>query len=53
MHHAAKAMAMTVIDLYQSPETRQRIREEFEASSADVTYESYIPPGPPPSPQEL
>ncbi len=53
MHHAAKAMAMTVIDLYQSPETRQRIRAEFEESAADVSYESYLPPGPPPSPKDL
>jgi len=53
MHHAAKAMAMTAIDLYQSPQTRQRIKAEFDAITSDFTYEAYVPDGPPPLPQEL
>jgi aminobenzoyl-glutamate utilization protein B len=50
MHYAAKALAMTMIDLYSSPETLALIKAEFEERTAGFTYQAYIPDGPPPIP---
>ena len=50
MHHAAKALAMTMVDLFSSPQTLALIKAEFEESTAGFTYRAYIPDGPPPIP---
>ncbi len=51
MTFAAKAMAATLVDLYESPEKRAAIRKEFEESTKGTTYKGYIPDGPPPLPK--
>lgn len=48
--HAARAMAATMVDLYEDPATRKAIREEFEASTRGHRYRSDLPDGPPPVP---
>ena len=50
MHHAAKALATTMVDLFTSPQTLAAIRTEFEQSTAGFAYHAYIPEGPPPIP---
>jgi aminobenzoyl-glutamate utilization protein B len=50
MTHAAKALAMTMVDFFTSPGTLERIRAEFDERNADFTYRAYIPEGPPPVP---
>ena len=52
MVHAAKAMAMTLIDLYADPSKRDAIRQEFEKQTEDKSYGGYIPDGPPPIPED-
>ena len=52
MLHAAKVLATTMVDLYASPETIDRIRVEFDRQTAGHSYEPYIPAGPPPAPEE-
>jgi len=52
MVHAAKVLATTMVDLYTSPETIDRIRAEFARQTAGHSYEPYIPDGPPPAPEE-
>jgi aminobenzoyl-glutamate utilization protein B len=52
MVRAAKALAATMADLYEQPETLAAIRAEFEAKRAGTVYQSYSPPGPPPLPKD-
>jgi len=52
MIYAAKAMAATMIDLYEDPKHVEAIREDFAENTRDVKYVPYIPDGPPvPPPQ--
>jgi aminobenzoyl-glutamate utilization protein B len=52
MIYAAKAMAATMIDLYEDPKHVEAIREDFAENTRDVEYAPYIPDGPPvPPPQ--
>jgi len=48
--HAAKAMAMTMYDLYKDPKTVQKIKEEYLERKGDEVYKAMIPEGPPPIP---
>ncbi|HKQ97860.1 MAG TPA: amidohydrolase [Candidatus Polarisedimenticolia bacterium] len=51
MLQAARLLAITMVDLYESPGLRRAIRSEFENQTRDVTYRGYIPAeGPPPLP---
>lgn len=43
---ASKALAATMVDLFRDPKLVQNVRAEFAASTANVTYKPYIPPGP-------
>jgi aminobenzoyl-glutamate utilization protein B len=52
MMQAARLLAITMVDLYESPGLRRSIREEFETQTRGVTYRGYIPDGPPPAPRE-
>ena len=52
MVHAAKSLAGTMVDLYQSPDDIKEIRAEFEKSKGDVQYKPYVPAGPPPLPKD-
>ena len=52
MVYAAKALAATMVDLYETPELRAAIRKEFEAKTEGVEFKFYIPEGPPPVPAD-
>ncbi|MDX1627681.1 MAG: amidohydrolase [Fulvivirga sp.] len=48
MIHAAKALAMTAVDLYQDKALIENIKKEFKERKGDYEYEAIIPEGPPP-----
>ncbi|MDN3643724.1 amidohydrolase [Lutimonas halocynthiae] len=45
---AAKAMAMTMYDLYENPKTVQKIKDEYKERKGTEVYKAMIPEGPPP-----
>jgi len=53
MNYAAKALASTMVDLYENPEARAAMKKEFEEKTKDFVYKPYIPEGPPPVPKEI
>lgn len=48
MGYASKALAMTMIDLFQNETLRNEIKAEFKAKKGDYVYKGIIPDGPPP-----
>ncbi len=48
MLHAAKALAMTIVDLMENPDILQQMRKEFEEKRGDYQYKPILPDGPPP-----
>jgi aminobenzoyl-glutamate utilization protein B len=52
MVYAAKAMAATMVDLYENPEQRAAIVKEFEEQTDGFKFKHYIPEGPPPVPTD-
>lgn len=48
---ASKALAAIMIDLYLDPAARAAVRADFAEKTEGVTYEAYIPDGPPPLPE--
>ncbi len=50
MVYAAKAMAMTMVDLYKNEDLRKDIRTEFEERKGDYVFKAMLPDGPPPVP---
>jgi len=46
--YASKALAMTMVDLFEDPELIEDIKAEFAERKGDYVYEGIIPPGPPP-----
>jgi aminobenzoyl-glutamate utilization protein B len=48
MGYAAKALAMTMVDLYQSETLRSEIKAEFKEKKGDYVYKGIVPDGPPP-----
>lgn len=48
MLYASKALAMTMVDLYEKPELVKDVKAEFKERKGDYEYEGMIPPGPPP-----
>ena len=50
MIYAAKALAATMVDLFEVPIVREAIRAEFLGKTKGHVYEWYIPEGPPPLP---
>lgn len=48
MMHAAKALAMTMVDIFQDENLRKAIREEFEQRRGNYEYKPILPDGPPP-----
>jgi aminobenzoyl-glutamate utilization protein B len=50
--YAAKALAATAMDLFESPAQRDAIQKEFAEKTKGQTYKGYIPSGPPPIPQD-
>ncbi len=50
MMHAAKAMAMTMLDLYENPKMIEEVRQEYKDRKGAEVYKAMIPEGPPPIP---
>ena len=50
MEYAAKALAATMVDLYEQPDQLNAMRKEFEEKTDGVEYKAFIPDGPPPVP---
>ena len=50
MVHAAKALAMTMVDLYEQPKLVEEVQAEFRERKGDAVYEAILPEGPPPIP---
>lgn len=49
--YAAKALAATMVDLFEDDKTRQAIQAEFKEKSKGEVYKPYVPEGPPPVPK--
>jgi aminobenzoyl-glutamate utilization protein B len=48
--HAAKALAATMIDLFEDAKAREAIQAEFKEKTRGQAYKPFIPAGPPPVP---
>ncbi|MFD0861778.1 amidohydrolase [Sungkyunkwania multivorans] len=48
MIYASKAMAMTMVDLFEGPKLVQKVKKEYKERKGDTKYEPMIPEGPPP-----
>jgi aminobenzoyl-glutamate utilization protein B len=48
MGYAAKALALTMVDLYQNESLRTAVKAEFKEKKGDYVYKGIIPAGPPP-----
>jgi aminobenzoyl-glutamate utilization protein B len=52
MAYAAKALAATIVDLFEDDKTREAIKAEFKEKTKGEVYKPYVPDGPPPVPKE-
>ncbi len=48
MLHAAKALGLTMIDIFKDKKLRQDIKKEFDERIGEYEYDPYLNPGPPP-----
>lgn len=48
--YAAKALGMTMVDLYENPQLIKDIQTEFKERKGDAVYKAILPEGPPPIP---
>ena len=48
---AAKAIGMTMVDLFQNEALRKEIKNEFTEKKGDQVFKAMIPEGPPPVPK--
>ena len=48
MAYAAKALGMTMVDLFEDPELVEEVKKEFKDRKGDYVYKAMIPDGPPP-----
>jgi aminobenzoyl-glutamate utilization protein B len=48
MIHAAKALGMTMADLFESPKLVEKIKSEYKERKGEEVYEPMVPEGPPP-----
>jgi aminobenzoyl-glutamate utilization protein B len=48
LNYASKALAMTMVDLYENEALRANVRGEFVKRKGDYIYKGIIPEGPPP-----
>jgi aminobenzoyl-glutamate utilization protein B len=48
MLHASKALALTMVDLYEDPKKVEAVKTEFKQRKGDHVYSGLIPDGPPP-----
>ncbi len=52
LEQAAKALAATMVDLFEDREAREAIQAEFKQKAGGAVYKPYIPAGPPPVPKD-
>ena len=52
MVRAAKVLAATMADLYESPQALEAVQAEFRSRKGDTVFKAYIPDGPPPLPKD-
>ncbi len=52
MLHAAKGLALTMVDLFENEPLRADIRKEFDERRNGHKYQSMLPDGPPPIPEK-
>jgi aminobenzoyl-glutamate utilization protein B len=50
--YAAKALGMTMTDLFENPKLVKEVQKEFKERKGEATYEAILPPGPPPLDQD-
>ncbi len=50
MIYAAKAMSMTMLDLFENPKMVEKISQEYKERKGSEVYKAMIPEGPPPIP---
>ena len=48
MIYAAKALSMTMVDLFEDHKLREEVRKEFLERKGDYVYKGIVPEGPPP-----
>ena len=48
MIYAAKALSMTMVDLFEDTDLRNAVKEEFKERKGDYVYKGIVPEGPPP-----
>jgi len=48
MAYAAKALSMTMVDLFEDAELRKKVKAEFLERKGDYVYKGMVPAGPPP-----
>ncbi|WP_288371466.1 amidohydrolase [uncultured Algoriphagus sp.] len=48
MAYAAKALSMTMVDLFENPELVESVKNEFKEKKGDYVYKGFVPDGPPP-----
>ena len=48
MLYASKAIAMTMVDLFQDPAALEKVKAEYTKRKGDEVYKALIPDGPPP-----
>ena len=48
MLHAAKALGMTMVDIFKDSKLREEIKKEFDEKIGEYEYDPYLDPGPPP-----
>ena len=52
MVHAAKAMGMTMVDLFENPSLVEKVKAEYKERKGNEVYKANVPDGPPPVEQE-
>ncbi len=50
MMYAAKALTMTMVDIFQDEDLLEEMKDEFNERKGDYEYKAILPPGPPPIP---
>ena len=48
MTYAAKAMGMTMVDLFENPKWVEQVKSEYKERKGNTVYEAIVPDGPPP-----
>lgn len=52
MVYSAKAMSMTMLDLFENPKLVEKVKAEYKERKGSEVYKSIIPDGPPPIPNQ-